>query len=195
MENLLVSTKWFREDGCRLEALGMADLWAWKGVGERERAEWIRGSEKSSRREHINKLHLIHFSPHPAGIWRAPQKLLPETHVSWLQTHTDTHKQTNTLSLCLSLHSLLLTLWPHFLFLMAQLSAVVITKLLCYTVLHSQCKCLCVYPSLRCPLSQQFTIFLKLPEPVVCNSFSWVSQQQLLTTKKTKLTEEKCLKI
>lgn len=54
-------------------------------VDERERAEWIRGNKKSkgsSRREHINKLHFTHFSPHPAGIWRVPQRPLPEIHVS-----------------------------------------------------------------------------------------------------------------
>ena len=87
VKNLVGSTKRCWECGCRL-----FKLLAWltcehEKFGEKERAEWIRGNEESSRREHINKLHFTHLSPHPAGIWRAPQKLLPETHVSWLHTH------------------------------------------------------------------------------------------------------------
>ncbi len=99
-------------ESCGLNKMmpGRLKLLAWltcerERVGETERAEWIRGNEKSRGREHINKLHFTHFSPHPTGIWRAPQKLLPETHVSWLHTYTHTQISKHTLprSPCLSL--------------------------------------------------------------------------------------------
>lgn len=95
-------------------------------VGERERAEWIRGKEESSGREHINKLHFTHFSPHPAGIWRAPEKPLLGTGVSWL--HTDTHathtnKHTLPRSPCLLLPPSLIDSLTTFSFLMVHLSA------------------------------------------------------------------------
>lgn len=126
-----------------LKGLSLIDLWAWEDVGEREGRVAAR---RAVRRERIHKQHAIRLSTHPADVWRATQKLLPETHISWLHTHTGTHTDKHTLprSPFLLAPSLIHSL-TTFSFLMVHLSAAIMTKLLSYTALHSQCKCLFVF--------------------------------------------------
>lgn len=116
MRDLVGPTERCLEDG-----YGLSKLLAWlscvhERLGEKERVVWIRGSKKS-RQEQGKRAYqqTVHSSPHPAGIWRASKKLLPETCPQIACTHTITHTHTPTLPPSLSCHSFL-PLWPHFRF-------------------------------------------------------------------------------
>lgn len=113
----------------------------WRRKRGQSGLEATRRAKERNSREHINKLDFTRFSSHPAGIWRAPQKLSPVTLVSWLRTSMHTQ---NVLSHALPTSSLLsppscIVSLTNASFLMIHLSAVIIAELFCHMVLPSQC--------------------------------------------------------